>query len=48
METSKYDRFYFLPLEDDYEGLKFSFFELKESDQARRLKEIQLVMCIIL
>jgi hypothetical protein len=33
METSKYDGFYFLPLEDDDEGLKFSFFELKESDQ---------------
>ena len=33
METSKYDGFYFLPLEDDEEGLKFSFFEFKESDQ---------------
>jgi len=33
MENSKYDGFYFLPLDDDDEGMKFSYFQLRDDIQ---------------
>jgi hypothetical protein len=33
MESSKYDGFYFLPLDDDEEGMRFSYFTLSDEAQ---------------